>query len=81
MSDENIGRGSKFTSRKRSQSQEKDRSSKKKSKKSRMKKDTIFDEFDKRGDVLEGYEDLNSASSSDDNVLSQIYDQSSRNES
>ena len=48
----------------------------KKNKKSRTKKiDTCFDEYEKRGDVLEGYEDLNSSKSSDDNdeLINQIY--------
>lgn len=45
----------------------------KKSKKSRKNKTTsVFDEYENRGDVLEGYEDLNSGSSDDDSVLSQI---------
>ena len=41
----------------------------------KVKIQTVFDEYEQRGGVLEGYEDLNSDGSSDnDRVLSQMAD-------
>ena len=41
----------------------------------KVKIPTVFDEYEQRGGILEGYEDLNSdGSSDDDHVLSQMAD-------
>ena len=75
--DQNLSGSSKLSKTKRSNSLGKSGECsllKKKSKKTRKNKTTsVFDEYENRGDVLEGYEDLNSGSSEDDSVLSQIY--------